>query len=698
MSLLALLSLGGGLAFALTMLLCRLFRRALRPSARYALLLLPLVLFWTPLGLEMHRYTQMPVSPPAYTDEQPETDIIEAEPVEQPPETGPLPARQRLAQTLSAAPAPRLPVGKLLFALWAVGAAGLALHQLWSRFWFFRSLRRLRETPDEKTQAAFQALRPPRRARLYQFRGAASPFTVGTLSPQIWVPERGLDEDGLAYALAHELTHVRRFDLARRGLFHLTAIVHWFNPLAWLMLRANDRLCELSCDERVTRGLDERGKKAYGRTLLLLMQAGRSALPACMAGRPTDTEMRLKTMLHLKKPTRLSAATSLALAAALVCTSAAAAAYTSRVLSNGDGYWTTNALSVSDYTGETGAYSASINAYGEDFTEEEMEILQPDGSFTIVKVGQNVNLSADFTVKIMPSDRDANPDPANWETRRYEIETKSIDRMFNPEFDASFETRRVQGHFSVKCNGETLCENGVGYLTLPAAQTDTTLSNCFSGVNDVIPYEPTTCMSATLNIACTEDALSNLDIYADFSEERKTTFLLREPCNDLTQEQWSAQNLYKYGLRVDTVKYPDDIGLAINSSSFSGSHMYYNTRYNIGTIEAYMNSCAPGENMDSGMFCCLVSDQWQGMWEKDGKTAGRFKVCNTLGVLDAFQGTMEVDARPGGEFTIASDDGRYYFHGQLTVFDVEIFTRSVYDPEFGAWRTDYIMEPVTRIQ
>ena len=69
-------------------------------------------------------------------------------------------------------------------------------------------------------------------------------------------------------SLLHELTHCRRRDIWLKTLAMWVNALHWFNPLAWYMVRAVERDTELACDEDVLRRLPAEQRAAYGRTIL----------------------------------------------------------------------------------------------------------------------------------------------------------------------------------------------------------------------------------------------------------------------------------------------------------------------------------------------------------------------------------------------------------------------------------------------
>lgn len=96
----------------------------------------------------------------------------------------------------------------------------------------------------------------------------SSPLLIGLFRPRIILPDANLAERDLYYTVLHELTHYRRRDMLYKWLVQFILCLHWFNPCVYLMKNEINRLCELSCDERVIKALSETARKSYGDTLL----------------------------------------------------------------------------------------------------------------------------------------------------------------------------------------------------------------------------------------------------------------------------------------------------------------------------------------------------------------------------------------------------------------------------------------------
>ena len=219
------------------------------------------------------------------------------------------------------APAVReVPVTAILGMVWAAGALGCAL---WAAGSFLLARRRLlsgaRPAGAEET-ALLDALRRElgvrRPVRLCRSALSPGPLALGLLCPVIVLPA-GSGAQGLELILRHELTHIRRWDVAYKLVLSLACAVNWFNPLVWRMDRAAGRSLELCCDDEVARGLSEAERKEYGRVLLSAAGAARP-LPftTCFSDGKEQMMGRLLNLFTRKKNS--AALICLALAAALL--------------------------------------------------------------------------------------------------------------------------------------------------------------------------------------------------------------------------------------------------------------------------------------------------------------------------------------------------------------------------------------------
>lgn len=127
-----------------------------------------------------------------------------------------------------------------------------------------------------------------------------TPFVCGFFRPKIYLP-LGLGGKTLDYVLLHERTHIRRGDHIVKPLAFAVLCVHWFNPLVWLAFRLMCRDMEMSCDERVLRGLEREEKADYGEALLRLAAPVPVFSGSPLAFGESDAKGRVKNVLHYKR-------------------------------------------------------------------------------------------------------------------------------------------------------------------------------------------------------------------------------------------------------------------------------------------------------------------------------------------------------------------------------------------------------------
>ena len=165
-------------------------------------------------------------------------------------------------------------------------------------------------------------------AGLYTNDTITSPLLIGCFRPTVVLTKAELSDADFYYTVLHEWTHYRRGDLIYKWLVQFTICLHWINPCVYLLEREVSRMCELSCDEAVTKDLGAAGKRAYGDMLLRAVASagGFQRIPASITlhrGKKLMKE-RLGALMKERKNTKGTAVIS-ALAALLLTAGAVAA-------------------------------------------------------------------------------------------------------------------------------------------------------------------------------------------------------------------------------------------------------------------------------------------------------------------------------------------------------------------------------------
>jgi beta-lactamase regulating signal transducer with metallopeptidase domain len=142
--------------------------------------------------------------------------------------------------------------------------------------------------------------KPP---RLYISHRAAGPLLIGLVRPVIVLP-RGDDSEAEArLVLRHELTHHRRHDVWYKLLLLAVGVLHWFNPLVYLMRREAAEDLELVCDRETTRDRSFAEKQEYGGIILKTAAEKRtdSAMSTSFPGSEKTLRRRLENLLAGRK-------------------------------------------------------------------------------------------------------------------------------------------------------------------------------------------------------------------------------------------------------------------------------------------------------------------------------------------------------------------------------------------------------------
>lgn len=245
-------------------------------------------------------------SPPSQAAPEPPVKPVE------PTEPTPAPAGPGLKE--------RLKGPEVWAAVWAAGAAASLLWFALGYFLASGAVRRSAGRPSPEALAVLRELDGTGRVRLAESPAVSTPLLLGAARPVIVLPAGVTDRARLRDILTHELTHVRRHDLALKWFAAAVTSLHWFNPVMLLVRREIGRCCELSCDEAVMAGMDEAERRHYGETLLKLAAhapRGLGSMAVTLCEEKKQLKERLYCIVKYKKSGPMVVFLSLLLAAAV---------------------------------------------------------------------------------------------------------------------------------------------------------------------------------------------------------------------------------------------------------------------------------------------------------------------------------------------------------------------------------------------
>ena len=141
----------------------------------------------------------------------------------------------------------------------------------------------------------------PKEDNLWVCDGIQSPFILGWIRPQIYLPSY-IEEKHIPYIVAHEKEHIRCKDNWWKTLGFMLLTIYWFNPLVWLAYVLMCKDIELACDERVIRTMEAEDKKNYSKSLLLC-SSPKHFISACpVAFGEVGVKERVKKIVDYRKP------------------------------------------------------------------------------------------------------------------------------------------------------------------------------------------------------------------------------------------------------------------------------------------------------------------------------------------------------------------------------------------------------------
>lgn len=134
-----------------------------------------------------------------------------------------------------------------------------------------------------------------------------TPFVLGVFHPMICLPEKELPQEEWRFIFSHEIAHIRRRDVMVKWIGLIIILMHWFNPLSYLLLGELNKVSEYRCDEIVLRTLgdDKRGK--YARLIVYAAaerQKDTGMWCSSLRGRKKDIYNRVEAIMERKKRNR----------------------------------------------------------------------------------------------------------------------------------------------------------------------------------------------------------------------------------------------------------------------------------------------------------------------------------------------------------------------------------------------------------
>ena len=161
-------------------------------------------------------------------------------------------------------------VSDLLLWAWISVAVILLIRYFYKRLKVRRCLEQyiMKDTEIKEYYEPFLKDTKIRNIRIAVIPGEKQAVIFGVIRPIMILPDAVLEEKTVAHMIRHEMKHYANYDLWLKFFVDLLVVIHWWNPVVYVMRKELSLAFELSNDYMVTRDMPELEKLEYAQTLV----------------------------------------------------------------------------------------------------------------------------------------------------------------------------------------------------------------------------------------------------------------------------------------------------------------------------------------------------------------------------------------------------------------------------------------------
>lgn len=194
-------------------------------------------------------------------------------------------------------------VSDLLLWLWIGVAVILLIRYFYKRVKVRRILEQyvIKDTDTKEYYESFLNDTKIRSIKIAVIPGEEQAAIFGVIRPIMILPDAVLEEKTVAHMIRHEIKHYANYDLWLKFFVDLLVVIHWWNPIVYMMRKELSLAFELSNDYMVTKDMSELGKIEYAETLVQAakLMSNQQAYDLNLAGGEC-LETRIKMLLKEK--------------------------------------------------------------------------------------------------------------------------------------------------------------------------------------------------------------------------------------------------------------------------------------------------------------------------------------------------------------------------------------------------------------
>lgn len=161
---------------------------------------------------------------------------------------------------------------QVLWAVWLLGVMLMVVYELGRHYYFRQKLLRWSRPAEPEIQEALYKMCTWLKIRtvlpIRRSKDVEGPMIIGLFKPVLLLPYETYSETALNMILCHELMHYKRRDMWIKLVVVMARIIHWFNPLVYLMVRRTDMDLECACDDAVVQSIGKEQNRVYSETIL----------------------------------------------------------------------------------------------------------------------------------------------------------------------------------------------------------------------------------------------------------------------------------------------------------------------------------------------------------------------------------------------------------------------------------------------
>ena len=161
-------------------------------------------------------------------------------------------------------------VSDLFLWLWIGVAVILLIRYFYKRVKVRRILEQyvIKDTDTKEYYESFLNDTKIRSIKIAVIPGEKQAAIFGVIRPIMILPDAVLEEKTVAHMIRHEMKHYANYDLWLKFFVDLLVVIHWWNPVVYVMRKELSLAFELSNDYMVTRDMPELEKLEYAETLV----------------------------------------------------------------------------------------------------------------------------------------------------------------------------------------------------------------------------------------------------------------------------------------------------------------------------------------------------------------------------------------------------------------------------------------------